>query len=55
VAASGEKPVLILTGPPGVGKTTAAGILAERPEESADLLERLLDEGALTVDAASLP
>jgi predicted kinase len=25
------------------------------PEESADLLERLLEEGALTVDAASLP
>jgi predicted kinase len=30
MAAAGSSPVLILTGPPGVGKTTAAGILAER-------------------------
>jgi predicted kinase len=28
--AAGELPVLILTGPPGVGKTTTAAILAER-------------------------
>jgi tRNA uridine 5-carbamoylmethylation protein Kti12 len=34
---SSEMPVLIVTGPPGVGKTTAAGILAARSERSVHL------------------
>jgi DNA polymerase III delta prime subunit len=32
-----DTPVLILTGPPGVGKTTAAALLAERFERSVHL------------------
>jgi tRNA uridine 5-carbamoylmethylation protein Kti12 len=37
VAAPGHTPVLILTGPPGAGKTTAAAILAERHERAVHL------------------
>jgi tRNA uridine 5-carbamoylmethylation protein Kti12 len=33
----GEAPVLILTGPPGVGKTTAAGILSARSDRAVHL------------------
>jgi len=33
----GHAPVLILTGPPGVGKTTVAGILAHRAERTVHL------------------
>jgi hypothetical protein len=32
-----DKPVLILTGPPGAGKTTAARVLAERSERAVHL------------------
>lgn len=35
--ANADDPVLILTGPPGVGKTTAAGILAARRERGVHL------------------
>jgi tRNA uridine 5-carbamoylmethylation protein Kti12 len=35
--APAETPVLILTGPPGVGKTTAAGILSARSERAVHL------------------
>jgi tRNA uridine 5-carbamoylmethylation protein Kti12 len=34
VAAASETPVLILTGPPGAGKTTAARVLAERRQRA---------------------
>ncbi|MEX2108663.1 MAG: AAA family ATPase [Solirubrobacterales bacterium] len=34
---SGDIQVLILTGPPGVGKTTTAGVLAERSDPSVHL------------------
>jgi replication-associated recombination protein RarA len=34
VAAAGESPVLILTGAPGVGKTTTARILAGRRDRA---------------------
>ena len=37
MTASGENPVLILTGPPGVGKTTAAALLAARSEPAVHL------------------
>ena len=37
MAAPGDTPVLILTGPPGAGKTTAAAILAERHERAVHL------------------
>ncbi len=37
VVALGDKPVLILTGPPGVGKTTVADILAERSTRAVHL------------------
>ncbi|MFI5028951.1 MAG: AAA family ATPase [Solirubrobacterales bacterium] len=33
----GENPILIVTGPPGVGKTTAAGILAARWDRAVHL------------------
>ena len=35
VPSPGDTPVLILTGPPGAGKTTAARVLAERSERAA--------------------
>jgi hypothetical protein len=34
VQSLGDTPVLILTGPPGAGKTTAARVLAERSERA---------------------
>ncbi len=34
---SSVKPILIVTGPPGVGKTTSAGILAARAEQAVHL------------------
>jgi predicted kinase len=37
VVGSGDNTVLILTGPPGTGKTTAAGLLADRREPSVHL------------------
>jgi predicted kinase len=37
VPAAGDNPVLILTGPPGVGKTTAAALLAARSERAVHL------------------
>jgi tRNA uridine 5-carbamoylmethylation protein Kti12 len=37
VTAPGDTPVLILTGPPGAGKTTTAAILAERQERAVHL------------------
>jgi predicted kinase len=37
VSASGDKPILILTGPPGVGKTNVAEILAERSARAVHL------------------
>jgi adenylate kinase family enzyme len=35
--AAADDPVLILTGPPGVGKTTVAGILAARRQRAVHL------------------
>lgn len=44
-----DKPILIVTGPPGVGKTTAAGILAARSNPSvhleADAFFRFISSG----------
>lgn len=37
VAAAGDTPVLILTGPPGTGKSTTARLLAERHERAVHL------------------
>ena len=37
MSASGETPILIVTGPAGVGKTTTAGILAERSARAVHL------------------
>jgi predicted kinase len=37
VPASEQRPILILTGPPGAGKTTVAGILAERSDRAVHL------------------
>jgi predicted kinase len=37
VSASDNTPILIVTGPPGVGKTTTAGILAERSARAVHL------------------
>jgi tRNA uridine 5-carbamoylmethylation protein Kti12 len=37
VPAAGDSPVLIVTGPPGVGKTTAAGILTARSDRAVHL------------------
>jgi len=49
VPAASDTPVLILTGPPGVGKTTTAGILAERSSPAvhleADVFFRFIRSG----------
>jgi predicted kinase len=37
MTAVGQMPILIVSGPPGVGKTTAAGILAERSTRAVHL------------------
>lgn len=37
MAAAGQTPILIVSGPPGVGKTTAAAILAERSSRAVHL------------------
>lgn len=48
-------PIVILTGPPGAGKTTVAGHLVRSWERAVHLVRTRVDRGDARLDLPSLP